>query len=847
MRGKFFSTLDASDLTKTKGRPGQLGPYARGANGWRQWDPTSPFSDKFALMMSLFSFAMELDENNGTPVFLGTPGSAKVRKSQLAFLRRIEGKSRKGDEYLLRVGSDIKWDSTCDKNLSEILCAIQQGIHDNRIPGRQDREQNDGDELADGVRYEVPEEDNGFGGGGGGRHRGRGRGRRRRPRGEDDEDEDDEDESEDEETAEDAAILAILNESLRDANGQSVEGRHIIEKVKIIVQQYTRPDPDNPRREEDAGCVIFFCVMDELYSMGTPFQTLIKMGEEHRLFVSRQRKAMPGRGRGQGAGPGRPMYNTEPSLTEKFPFLKDADHINNGLLNFTADTYLDLAAFITNDPDMVHENRQENINNLNRLSNPGTESHPNRMHPVLLFTVEWAMSMMRLYGVSVSQASLDKLRGGPGWAQRHMDAALLGRGCERWYFEPQRSYHMLKAGFVWARLGYAGLESQFFPWFEIPEPLLKTAMARTAGNELVRYDPKNAANKMAPDYAEVMIIPGLGRPEVLPTKFYDPNIISRRDGLRIVTLNNARMMATLTAPNNALKEPKAYQAYCIQLKEYREACMTNMINALRPSNYLYASMNAILTWMATDMRQVGVPLLHYTTDPYDAEPSTWPLDGFANYMIRTGLTLKNDLFLASRADRWILVHFSSSDCHASIDVKMHPSAIVHGPAEGGKSHLFGSALSDTLIPGTVTPLLECSEKAWYVHENSMGLIIRVDEAPAIWVDGKAAAADKSGAAERLKSMTTEHKATYRTLVLIEGANGRAERRSETIESLYHATMWVCTNKMVSHSDEAIASRFFNFIMTGSPTDLFEMASLKEHLNDDDRNRKVDAIHAWRIK
>lgn len=211
------------------------------------------------------------------------------------------------------------------------------------------------------------------------------------------------------------------------------------------------------------------------------------------------------------------------------------------------------------------------------------------------------------------------------------------------------------------------------------------------------------------------------------------------------------------------------------------------------------------------------------------------------------MALKNDLFLAGKADRWILVHHAAHDCHSTVNVKMHPSAIVHGPAEGGKSHLFDSALNKTAIPDTVTSILESSDKAWYVHDDTVGLIMRVDEAPKIWVDGKAAEADKSGAAERLKSMTTEHRATYRTLVLIEGANGRSERRAETIESLYHATMWVCTNAAVTHGDGAISSRFFNFVMTPTECDLFEFASLNEHLNDDDRNRKADSIHAWRVK
>jgi hypothetical protein len=753
------------------------------------------------------------------------------------------------------VGTDIKWDTTCDRNLSEVFAAIQSGVHDPRIPGRQGRVQPAADGLADGVQYEMPEEDDGYGGGG--RRRRRRGGRRRRRGGDDDdeEDEEDEDESEDGDNAEDAAILGILNEALKDGQGHSIEGREIIEKVTIIVQNMTRPasNKDGRRGEEDAGCVIFFCIHDELYSMGTPFQTLIKLGADHRMSMSRQRKAQGRSGGGggghDGQGPGgRQQFNRELSLVERFPFLRDGDHFSNTLLNFTSDSYLDLAAFITNDPSMVREHRQRNLNDLNRLRDPGTESNPNLMHPALLFNTEWALGVMRLYGVPSRQASMDALRGGPGWLESLADEALKnGVGVERWYFDPERSYHYLMAGFVWARLGSAGLESQYFPWFKIPAPLLKSTMARSASNALVRYEADSGANKLAPAYASAMIIPDLGRPEVLPTKFYDPNVISRRNGIRQVCLDNIRMMNTLTAPADPIREPRAYELYCDMMAEYREACLTNMVNVLKPSNHIYPSMNAILTWMASEMRLVSVPLAHFTVDPYDTAPVTWPLDQFANYMIRMGLSLKNDLFLAARADRWILVHHAHNDCHATMEVKMHPSALVHGPSEGGKSHLFDSALSNSAIPDTVVSILESSDKAYYVHEDSLGLTIQVHEAPKIWVDAKLAAADKSGAAERIKSMTTEHKATYRTLVLIEGANGRSERRAETIESQYHATLWVCTNGLVSHGDEAIASRFFNFVMTGSESDLFEYAGLGQHLNDDDRNRKADCLHAWRIK
>ena len=185
------------------------------------------------------------------------------------------------------------------------------------------------------------------------------------------------------------------------------------------------------------------------------------------------------------------------------------------------------------------------------------------------------------------------------------------------------------------------------------------------------------------------------------------------------------MMATLCAPADPTRDTKAYALYCSMLREHREACLIQMINVLKPSNHIYQSMNAILTWMATDLRQAGIPLQHVTTDPMDVAPRTWPLDGFANYMIRMGLALKNDLFLASHGGRWILAHHAAHDCHATVKVGMHPSALVHGPPEGGKSHLFNSALTDVAIPDTVTSLLETSDKAWYVHDDSVGLIIRV--------------------------------------------------------------------------------------------------------------------------
>ncbi len=79
------------------------GLYFNGSNGWRHYDPKSQVTEYFSLALHMFAAAMEIHDNNGTPIFLGSPGSYQVRQSQLAFIRRIEGRTRQGDEHLLKV------------------------------------------------------------------------------------------------------------------------------------------------------------------------------------------------------------------------------------------------------------------------------------------------------------------------------------------------------------------------------------------------------------------------------------------------------------------------------------------------------------------------------------------------------------------------------------------------------------------------------------------------------------------------------------------------------------------------------------------------------------------------
>jgi hypothetical protein len=803
------------------GRPGMPGPYARGANGWRQTDARYQHHDHFSRALHMFCMGLEL-AGNGTPRFLGAAGSPAVRESQMAFIRTLERRPKKGDDMLLRVGVDIEYSFLCDQSLSEFFHNVSQGAFDNTVrPGAERDRENDDDDLVDGVEYDIPVDDDGPRGG-------RRRARRGRRRGDDDEQE--QDSEDDPNDIADAAYRHLLDEKLR-----YIEGKNVVDKVQIIVHHMTRPKEgpgrrnggDGRRLEEDAGCVVFFCVKDHLFSVGTPFAKLIAMCEEHEKLRSGVKAVKP---------TGQRYAQTQKEVSElmrTFPWLTQPDHAKNAMHTLSKPAYLDLVAFVNNNGLMAKAPQRQV--NLNRdMHQPGSKNAPNPMHPVNVFTVEWALETMSLYGVPPEQTDYATFRGGPDWMEVRLETMV-----ERWYFDPKRSYHYLMEGWTWARNGKYGLESQYFPWVPIPEALLKHMVVRTVSNALTRYDGANAQNVLSNEYTAMSVIEGVGRPEVLPSRFYDPNQILRKNAIFQVASENARLMGTIKGPRDPELETKAYDLYCLAMREYREACLMRMQQVLVPSTHIYPSMNAILTWMAQEVNKVSVYLPMWTMDPDDADPEMLPLDGFACYIIRQAQTVKHVFFLADRVDRWILVHHGAQDCHATTNVDMHLSAIFHGLSQAGKSWMVKLALEGVCIKGSVSSILQSSEKAWNVHDDSIGLIIFKDEVENIWVDAKAADRDTSGAAERLKSMTSDQRTTYRVLTLVDRPDGgRAERKAETIESLFHATMWCCTNKKVGGGDEAIASRFFNFIMTRSETDLFEMLGLKDRLDDQDKTLKV---------
>jgi len=740
-------------------------------------------------------------------------------------------------------------------------------VYDVRLQRAGRRDVADEEDLVDGVGYGMAEEEAGRGG----YQYGRGR---RRGGGDDDDDEDEEENERAREEAEDARVAALINERVGDR-----EGRHMIEKIKIIVHGMQRPVAPGSAEMEDAGCIIFFCIMDPLYSVGKAFANLLNLCDAYQNHLT---GVKPLRALGNRyAGGGR--QGDDPDLLRLFPWLKNSDHKTNALHTASRAMYLDMVALLLDKSSISKgADRATNWNHTLNLHHAGTRSRPNPVHPLNVFRVGWALKVMRDYGVPAEQCHYDNFRGA-NWEAERDAAEFEGIPYEdRWYFDPHRSWHYLLEGWTWARNGCAGLERQYFPWVKVPKELRYFMTPRNPGNALVLWQGHDEGSVLSPEFTSTMIVEGVGRPAVLPTLFFDPNQILRKSAIVQVAREHAQLLATIRGPSdpktwamgkddgvlalegaqvadvdgdenaesdeNALAKKKQppvvvneYTAYCKQMQQYREACCMRMQLVLKPDETrIYPSMNVILNWMGTDMKKVGVPLELYTIDPHDPEPATYPLDPFACYMARLGQQVKHFRLISDRIDRWIIVHFGAQDCHSTSKVDIHVSAIFHGLSQAGKSFLVKDALEGSCIEGTVTSILAESDKTWFVHHDNVGMIIFKDEVAGYMVSAKAAENDKTGAAERLKSMTTDQRATYRSLTLIEGSNGRSERKAENIESLFHATMWCCTNKKVGGGDEAIASRFFNFVMVRSEVDLFEFIGINNRMDQEDATIKVCA-------
>jgi hypothetical protein len=762
------------------------GAYPTGALSWSQFNKKYKYASNFQALFQLFSHALEY-QDFGTPIFKGRQGTIGRTNSQMAFIRHLEGRpNHKKDKYLLamnRDGQGIKYTPHFDRAHARAFEAIRTGAMNSEI-GRGARGDED-DEAA--PMYQAPEED---------------------------EDDDEDEDGENREDAIDQRIRNVLLDLLDDN-----EGRDMDEKIKVVITRMTRPDENDD--EENAGCVVFLCIMDPLYSIGHVSQKMLEDCEKH--YAMSCGMIVKKRGRGSDISP----------LVEKFPWIMDDK--DNVMHNMGFRRWLEIIAWVRNDMSMLlPESRFRTMTDLK------SKRDGNPLNPVISLSIEWAMEVMRKFGVPVDQANIARFCGD----EYNLPGVDDGRETT-YYFPPNDSYHYQMETWIWNRNGVAALSKQYFPWVEVHESL--RAFSAVDASALIVYE-ENDKYALATDFENAMLENGIGVLRPLPFAPYDPNAFYRHNALFQVSRENARVMSTVTGPPERHGFESEYEAHCHLMSEMRKACFMRVKQVLTPDAQISPPMKIILEWATSNMRKVSTYLPQYGLDVEDQIPQVAPMDAFANYMIRDALLVKHWRHIAQEVRHWLMTHYGTQDCYScneSVDV--HYGSIYRGLSQSGKSYFARDATVKTFIEGTVSEMLESSNRAFNTHEDFLRYVIFKDELDTIYVDARAAEADKTGRAERIKSMMTEQKATYRVLVFVEAANGRSKRLPEDIETLYHATMVACTNKKVDTGDEAIASRFLNFVISRADCDLHEFLGMKEELDEQDEEVKKDAVHMWRVK
>jgi hypothetical protein len=839
------------------GRSPGKGPYPPGATGWNQFDRRFQYTRFFEMLLQLVSAALEIP-GGGTPHFPGKVGSDRVRKAMLAYIRRVENREKKGDRaYAGMTHDEPFFDRQWAKTLAAIIDGSLDGEYIRRPAGGGARRRNNNqpaeDQLADGDDFLLEDQQQ--------QQQQQGRGRRR-GRGGGDVDgggiDDDELNGDGggrgaqgyvpvdpyEQTDED--IRNVLDMLLKD-----LEGSVIMDKVKIVITNFRRPsaaEPNNPEAE-DAGCVVWFLVMDPLFSIGKSIRTMIEWCEEYHdakrgiaskavmaLQQQQQERAAANGGiggaggRGAGAG-GFRLSNCK--LLKTFPWLTDEDHKANALHDITMDKYLEMVAFALNRPSLLTEERAKWL--ARGLDDPGTLRKPNIIHPLQVFTMDWCLDIMRAYGVPEDRCDPQRFR----WSDAVGDIETI-----TYQFPSHQSYQWTRQGWVWNRNGYAGLCRQYMPWVKVPDALLQITALRNEENALTVYQQDVGEDDIAPDFTRQMMMNGIGMKVPLPIMMYDPNAMRKHNAIFVVARENKQLMGKLMCPEDPVSFPEAYEGFCAKLSEYRMACLARMRHILKPDAHISSSMRAIMEYMGTKVNKVGWQLSMFSMDPEDENPVLLEMDPFAHYMAKEAIEVKHMRHVAAPVRHWQMTRYGAQDCH-SMTGDMHYCAIYHGLSQSSKSFTTKDATLKVCIPGTVEPLLESSTRSWNVNEDYVGMIIFKDEMDRCFVDEKAAQKDTTGALERFKSMITEHELNYRVLVFVEQGNGKSKRVSENVHSLFHATMIGNTNAPENRSEEALGSRFLNFVMTRADCNLWDYLGIKERITDQDRKSSEERIHQWR--
>ncbi len=658
---------------------GRNGVYPTGSMAWDQTNMKFQHTQKFQAAFQIFAHGL-VQTDIGCPTFRGRPGSAGVRKVQMAFLRALEGRSKPGDQYPL---GSLTHNHTFDVDVAEALAAIVDGSLDDLI-GRQggggDEDEDailDGQVADDWDNIPMPARD------------GRGRGN-------------DADEAEGDVEDLDTAVEQVFNNQLLQ------EGRHIDEKVKVVVVHMTRSVLDEEAgemRDVDAGCVVFFCILDPIYSMGRMVRQLIEMCEEHRnmrMGVRTNVGGASGGGGGAGAGfkrgrGGAGYGNNTSRLASMFPWI--TDDRDNTLHDLTFDSYLDLVAFVHGNFELATTFRSTLLGGRG-MDDPGTALRPNLLNPINTFTAEWAFSVMSRFGVPDDQLHLPSFCS-TVQADDMMDLRMPGENEEgllpSWTFPPQSTYHYDMNTWRWQRRGYAGLKQQYFPWVEIPDVMLQISSARTESNALTIYGEDDY--NLAPEYTARAIVAGMGLLSPMPIIPYDPNSFQRHNQLMTTGRDNRKLMQAIVAPQNPQDNPLEYAAHCALMKEFRRACLGNVQTALVPTAHIPAPFKAIVTFMAREVRKVTTPLIMASMDVNKPAPTVQEMDAFANYIARDGLIVKHYRHIAQEVKHWIMCKYGSWDAYTTTGVSLHYGAIFRGISQTGKvTHTLSISLSLFISP-----------------------------------------------------------------------------------------------------------------------------------------------------
>lgn len=779
--------------------------YDSGAQGWDQVNKNHPYGKICLFAIQLLTQCIE-DDEIGTPMIKVARTDPLYPRIVAAFIRRATSTpSLPGDDNLIK---DYMIPSKhFDPFLAQLI--INERSH---IVDHPEEEEAEAEEAPPG------------GGGGGGRGGGgRNRGRKRKKKVDE--------------------IAKRVRKYLEEAREEGVQYEPPIDKVIPLVVRF--PDDNSMDLEEDGlystvygdngggggrkyvGGVVFFLIMDPNWNMGKAMQKVLDNADAR----NRHRYATNGgtaTSRGGGGGGGR--YGSG-AFKEAYPHLYDQpDH---AVFNITRTEYRRLAGMIHNDPDLATRRYMPNVTSF---LDPNGE--PNPYHPLNMFTPKWALSMM-LHVMSAEVVD-------PRRCNVEMYSITNGGDdmeLSSWRFPPYDTYYYPVDTWFWYRPNRAGISQQYFPWIEIPDALREAQFYSTTSNGDYLC--------IADEFERGTTLGGLGLVPIVPitTIDWDPFDHKKNNPINDFRMTHAIIFDAIratkpkkprgrNASNPALmaRWAEEYDRYTAEIWKMRRACLLTASQLFIPNDHVTREFRACLEFIHSlpNNKRMGsyVPTLIEN------------MDTLGCYLVRIGYIVKHDRTIMQEIRHWILVKYGSWCTYRWYETSMHVNIMFHGLSQSGKSYFNVDALDKTSIPDTITSMLETSNRAFNTHDDVLDKVIRKDEVEDFYVSRKAAENDRTGRAERTKSMLTDLKCTYSVLTFVESPNGLKKRVAEHLETIFHATMFCNTNKKINAGEEALASRFLQFTIARPKESLARLRGAKDRYSPADTQATRDQVQHW---